>query len=231
MLIEYQYILGENCASYDISPSRSPSLNLSSSPHSDTDEDVAELSRASPISDMPTYNEEDILPTNLSDSASNPSDYDETSVRSNGDSDTSTHTESGSNDECEEDYYNVSLEECEILSEPFHAGSTVTVASAVCAIMQFCLHNSLTFKAINELLKLLQILCVAPNKLPRSSFTLKKFFSQFTTINYEHYKLCSSCKEKIDNCKCNTPSSGDLLEIAIDKPLKVIVSRKLLLNT
>lgn len=95
----------------------------------------------------------------------------------------------------------------------------------------FCLHNSLTFKAIDQLLKLLQILCVVPNKLPRSSFTLKKFFSHFSTINYEHYKLCSSCKEKIDNCQCNRPSSGDLLEIAIDKPLKVIVSRKLLLNT
>ena len=125
----------------------------------------------------------------------------------------------------------MSLEECAILSEPFHAGSTLTVGTAVCAIMKFYLHNSLTFKATDELLKLLQILCVVPNKLPRSSFTLKKFFSHFTTINYEHYNLCSNRKEKTDNCQCNKSSSGDLLEIAIDKPLKIIVSHKFLLNT
>lgn len=134
MLIEYQYILGESFASPDISPSRSSSLNLlTSSPHFDTDEDITELSRVSPIpSDTSTYNEE-AIPTNLSDTASNPSDYDETSIKSNSDFDTST--QSGSNDECEDEYYSVSLEECAMLSEPLHAGSTVTVGAAVCAIM------------------------------------------------------------------------------------------------
>ena len=53
----------------------------------------------------------------------------------------------------------------------------------ICAIMEFCLHNGLTYKAIDDLLKLLQIICASPNKLPRSIFVLKKFFDQFTSMN------------------------------------------------
>ena len=99
----------------------------------------------------------------------------------------------------------------------------------ICAIMEFCLHNGLTYKAIDDLLKLLQIICASPNKLPRSIFVLKKFFDQFTSMNYEHHRICSSCKESSESCQCDKPSTGDLLEISVDKPFKVIVSRKLIL--
>lgn len=92
--------------------------------------------------------------------------------------------------------------------------------------MEFCLHNSLTYKAIDELLKLLQILCVSPNRLPRSVFTLKKFFEQFNSTKYSYHQMCSNCKEECESCVCNRPSKGDLLHIPIDKSLKAIVSRK-----
>ena len=111
-----------------------------------------------------------------------------------------------------------------------YAGSTVTAGAAVCAIMEFCLNNSLTFKAMDEMLKLLQIIIVHPNKLPRSLYTLRNFFNNFTTMDYTYYKICVNCKEKSDKCHCNKLSTGDLLEIPIDKPLKVIVSRKLFYN-
>ena len=51
----------------------------------------------------------------------------------------------------------------------------LSVGAAVYAIMEFCLQNSLTCKAICELLKLLQILYVSPKRLPKSVFILKRF--------------------------------------------------------
>jgi len=60
-------------------------------------------------------------------------------------------------------HYSASVEECGILADPIYTGSSITVGSALCALMKFCLHNKLIYKAIDELLKLLQILCITPN--------------------------------------------------------------------
>lgn len=122
--------------------------------------------------------------------------------------------------------FGASIEDCATLNEPVYSGSTLTVGAAVCAIMEFCIRNNLTYKAIDELLKLLQILCVSPNRLPKSVFILKKFFNHFNSTEYSHYEMCSNCKEKCEVCVCNKPSKGVLVHISIDKPLKAIVSRK-----
>ena len=59
------------------------------------------------------------------------------------------------------------------LSDPFHLNSDISVCSAICAIMEFLINNKLTYSAIAELQKLLHLLCVSPNKLPRSVYQLK----------------------------------------------------------
>ena len=65
------------------------------------------------------------------------------------------------------------------MTESFHERSNVTVGKEVMLGMQFSIDNNLTYKAMGELLKLLQVLCATPNKLPKSVYLLKNFFSDF----------------------------------------------------
>lgn len=67
-------------------------------------------------------------------------------------------------------------------TEALFEGSELSICGAVMAIMKFCLANHLSYKATDELLKLLHLLCPAPNKLPQSVYFLKKFFKHFKTI-------------------------------------------------
>jgi len=49
------------------------------------------------------------------------------------------------------------------------------IGKAVLSVMQFCTVNYLTYKATDELLKLSQVLCITPSKLPKSAYLLNSF--------------------------------------------------------
>ena len=138
-------------------------------------------------------------------------------------SDTSSTNSDSS--EAEEDI-NGSPADYAFMTESFHEGSSVTVGKAVLSVMQFCIDHHITYKATDELLKLLQVLCVTPNKLPRSVYLLKKFFQKFKRFKYSHNKVCSKCNKDNSNCSCDDPSHGDLIVVPIEKPLEAIVSSR-----
>lgn len=60
-------------------------------------------------------------------------------------------------------------------------GAAISVYAAFCAIMLFVVENKLSYTAIENLLKPLQLLCPPSSQLPSSLYTLKKFFSQLHT--------------------------------------------------
>ena len=76
--------------------------------------------------------------------------------------------------------------------EPLYNGSTVTVCGAYFCIMKYAKIAKLPYKAIEELLNLLQVICPSSNKLPKSLHQLKKFFHKFTAP-YTCSKVCSEC--------------------------------------
>ncbi len=120
----------------------------------------------------------------------------------------------------------VSIDDTPELFEPLYPGADISVCAALCAIMQFCSSNKLSYTAIGELLKLLLLLCPFPNKLPTSFYKFKKFFQQFH-MPYDHSTVCSVCQKSDENCHClHTTTSAHLLHIPIDKPLQTIVSSK-----
>ena len=134
--------------------------------------------------------------------------------------------------ESEEDCNGLS-DDYAFMTESFYEGSNVTAGKAVLSVMEFCINDHLTYKATDELLKLLQVLCVTPNKLPNSVYLLKKHFRDFKRSEYSfkrseysHNKACSKCRKDSSNCSCDDPSHGDLITIPIEKPLEAIVSSK-----
>ena len=52
--------------------------------------------------------------------------------------------------------------------EPLYPGATITICAAFCAIMLFAIKNKLSFTAIENLIKLLHLLCPPSSKLPSS---------------------------------------------------------------
>ena len=112
------------------------------------------------------------------------------------------------------------------LFEPLYSGSNISFCGAVCSIMQFCMMHKLTYTAIGELLKLLQVLCPIPNRLPTTVFKLKKFFNQFN-MSYDYSNVCSHCDTQKDNCHCDHPvHNSHLIHIPLEKPLYTVLSSK-----
>ena len=113
------------------------------------------------------------------------------------------------------------------LAKPLYEGSKITVATAVFAVMEFCINNHLSYKAMDDLLKLLQLLCISPNRLPGSVYLFKKIFKQFKGEEYNSTKVCCQCKEKVDEqCSCETPKIGTLISVPIEKAVQAIVTSK-----
>lgn len=108
---------------------------------------------------------------------------------------------------------------------PLYPDADITLCGALCAIMQFCQSNKLTYKATDELLKLLHILC-PKSQLPSSFNKLRKFFQQFSgSCNLK--TICTKCNE--EGCSCTSQSSTDTAHVAhmdIQKPLQNILSSK-----
>ena len=73
--------------------------------------------------------------------------------------------------------------------KPLYPGSVLSVCAAYCLIMQFAIASKLSYTAIENLLKLLQLLCPSSNILPSNFYQLKKFFKQYTP-SYEKKRVC-----------------------------------------
>ncbi len=115
---------------------------------------------------------------------------------------------------------------------PLYDNADVTICGAICAVMQFCTSNNLTYSAIEDLLKLLRIFCPSPNHLPKSLYSFKKFFEQFNPI-HSHEQLCSECFKSKDKCSCvplATNATAHLVNVKNDKPLEVVLSSKPILT-
>ena len=112
------------------------------------------------------------------------------------------------------------------LFEPLYLGSKISFCGAVCSIMQFCMMRKLSYTAIGELLKLLQVLCPTPNRLPSTVFQLKKFFNRFN-MSYDYSNLCSNCDTKKEECNCDHPVyKSHLIHIPLEKPLCAVLTSK-----
>lgn len=109
------------------------------------------------------------------------------------------------------------------LFNPLYPGAEITLCGALCAIMQFCSRNKLTYSAIGELLQLLHVLC-PPSQLPKTFYLFKKFFDNFSQ-DHIHQGVCLQCKKS--GCSCGTASfngSAHLVNVDVTRSLKAIVS-------
>lgn len=104
--------------------------------------------------------------------------------------------------------------------------------------MQYATANKLTYTAIEELLKLLQILCPCPNGLPTTLYKFKKFFQQHSSgfeqrvcckcfASLDKVETCTTCIDP-DNLVHNPEMPGLLVHIPFQKPLQTILSSKFL---
>ena len=116
----------------------------------------------------------------------------------------------------------------ENMFEPLYSDATISLCGAVCAIMHFSTSNKMSYTAISQLLKLLQVLLPAPNSLPTTVYKLKRFFKQYK-LHYNIRSHCSECLSQIDDCHCVVMSrkTCHFVDVPIDKPLEVIVTSKL----
>ena len=109
------------------------------------------------------------------------------------------------------------------LFSPLYPNANITICGALCSIMQFCIANNLTYTAIDELLKLLVIICPDSNFIPKSFYLFKKFFQQFTPI-YDYEKICPKCICNVINCTCEgSKLLAHLVHLDISKQLERIL--------
>ena len=116
----------------------------------------------------------------------------------------------------------------ENLFDPLYPDASITLVGALCAVMKFCIANNLTYTAINELLKLLCILCPQASRLPNSFYKFKKFFQQFSEIDGLQ-EVCTKCNQTA--CLCEVQSShhmAHVVHLSIQRPLESILSSKFL---
>ena len=108
---------------------------------------------------------------------------------------------------------------------PLYAGTDVTIAFAMCLIMQFALLNNLTNEAISKFLRLLDLLLPSPNHLPKSFYKFKKFFNHFS-VPYTHSEVCTACSNCKEDCQCDSTAqgTGHLVDISLIKPLSAILT-------
>ena len=117
----------------------------------------------------------------------------------------------------------------EDMFEPLYLGSKIIVCGAYCAIMDFKKKCRVPFATILSLLQLLQLVCPAGNKLPRSIYRIKKFFGQLG-VKQTKTLYCSTCHEGIeDKCSkssCPAREPDSFISMDISRQLKTILSRK-----
>ena len=146
------------------------------------------------------------------------------------------------NDDYEDDYYDYehnsdddSLEDSNIppdmndMFEPLYPGAKITIAGAYCAIMHFKSTFRCPFTVIAQLLQLLQLLCPSENRLPKSVYSLRKFFQTFKA-QQTRKQYCSSCHERVEGgCSRQGCVKGEpdcFIYMDTTKQFRTILSRK-----
>ena len=116
--------------------------------------------------------------------------------------------------------------------EPLYEGARITVCGAYCAIMELKRVCRLPFTAIAMLLQILQLLCSADNKLPRTVYVLKKFFQKYSSKSTK-MRFCGSCNRKVTNSqqKCRNldcqSQPSTLIILRPDKAIRRVLTSKL----
>lgn len=113
---------------------------------------------------------------------------------------------------------------------PLYPGADITLCGAMCAIMQFSTSNNLSYTAIGELLKLLDLLCPSQCSLPKTFYAFKQFFSQFSPV-HDRKHVCTVCMKS--ECSCDQPSpndTADLINLNIHKPLETVITSNSLVH-
>ena len=116
---------------------------------------------------------------------------------------------------------------------PLYPGASVTICAAYCAIMTYAIANKLSYSAIENLLKLLHLLCPSSHQIPSSLYMLKKFFQRYTS-SYEKKRVCPSCHcvlKKGETCPRSHGQNGHMIHVPIEKALKSVVLSKLIYFT
>lgn len=110
---------------------------------------------------------------------------------------------------------------------PLYPGASVTICAAYCAIMTYAIANKLSYSAIENLLKLLHLLCPSSHQIPSSLYMLKKFFWQYTS-SYEKKRVCPSCHcvlMKEETCPTSHGQNGHMVRVPIEKMLRSVLSK------
>ena len=111
--------------------------------------------------------------------------------------------------------------------EPLYPGAVVTICAAYCAIMTYAITNKLSYSSIENLLKLLHLLCPTSNHLPSSLYKLKKFFQTFTS-SYKKRCICAECDRVLKKGESCHGKNGYLIHVPVEKALKTVVESELL---
>ncbi len=88
-------------------------------------------------------------------------------------------------------------------SDLLYCGAPITTSKSWNAIMEFTIETSLTYRAVEKFIELLQLHCPKPNHLPNSFYKLKTFYEkQQQRITRKQY--CSRCDNGVPlgNGKC-----------------------------
>ena len=122
----------------------------------------------------------------------------------------------------------------EDMFKPLYDGAGISVCGAYCAIMEFKRVCRLPFTAIAMLLQLLQLICPADNKLPRSVYVWKKFF-QRRSSKYTKLRFCCHCNHQLGtgdkkcsgvDCQEVNQEPNTLIVLKPDKAIRQIFLRK-----
>ena len=87
-------------------------------------------------------------------------------------------------------------EPCGDFDEPLYVESLVSKCEGWNLIMSFAIDNKLSYNAITNLLDLLYRLLPSPNKLPSSTYMLKKYYQEKKESFFKKL-YCSECSEEL----------------------------------
>ena len=110
--------------------------------------------------------------------------------------------------------------------EPLYPVAVVTICIAYCAIMTYAITTKLPYSSIENLLKLLHLLCPASNHLPSTLYKLKKFFQNFTS-SYKKSRVCAECERVLNTGESCHEKNGYMIQVPVEKALKTIVESEL----
>ncbi len=92
------------------------------------------------------------------------------------------------------------------MMDKIYPGSTVSVLSGYCLLMEFKRLCKVSFSTMVVLLNLLQLLCPANNLLPTTKYQLLKFVKKSTSLHskIDFCRSCSAVIKKEENVPLNS---------------------------